>query len=397
MKVLVLTQLFPNKKQPSLGIFIKERIKEVTELCDLKVVAPVPWFPPLKIFKRWYRFSQIPYHENTEGLEVFHPRFFIIPKIGRSFYGILYFLSVFPYILRLRKGFDFDILDVHWAYPDGFAGVLLGKLLKKPVAVTVRGTDIELFTRYFLLNTLIARTLKHADLVIAVSGALKKKILELGIPKEKVKVIPNGVDTKKFRPIDKTKSRVELELPIEKTIILSVGNLVELKGFHYLINAISEIKKGELNNIFLVIVGEGRFKFELEKQIVKLGLDLTVRLESFKPHEELPKWYSAADLFCLASEREGWPNVILEALACGRPIVATNVGGIPEIIRSQDYGILVKDQDPMELAEAIKRALEKDWDCKKLIEYAQENTWAKCANRISQQFEEVIDNKVVRD
>lgn len=390
MKVLVLTQLFPNKEQPLLGIFVKERMKGVAEFCGLKIVAPVPWFLPLKTFKRWYRFSQIPYHEVIDGLDVFHPRFFLVPKVGRCFYGILYFLSVFPHILRLRKGFDFDILDVHWAYPDGFAGVLLGKLLKKPVAITVRGADVVNYPKYLLLRKLISHSLSRADIIIAVSNALKEEVLKLGISKEKVKVILNGVDVKKFYPMEKIEARSQLKLSMEKTIIISVGSLLKRKGFHNLIKAISDLEKREFDNIILFIIGEGPYKSKLQEQIDWLNAGSFVRLIGFKNHEELPKWYNAADFFCLASEREGCPNVIIESLACGVPIVATKVEGVPEIICSKDYGILVENQKG--LAEAIKRALNKDWDYKKLIQYAKENTWAKCANKVFQEFKKVLNH-----
>jgi len=387
LEVLVLTQLFPNKEQPSLGVFVKERIKELAKLCNLKVVAPVPWFPPLKVFNRWYQFSQVPYYETIDGLDVLHPRFFLIPKMGRCFYGILYFLSIFSSIVKLRKKFDFDLIDVHWVYPDGFAGVLLGKLLKKPVVVTVRGADIADFPKYFLLRKPIAYTLKETNAVIAVSEALKEKVLKLKTPEQKIAVVLNGVDAGKFRPTDKTEARRSLNLSLEETIVLSIGNLIKRKGFDELIKVVSEIKKGGFNNLVLLIVGEGPDRSRLQIQINRLKANSYVKLVGYKEHRELYKWYSAADLFCLASRREGCPNVILEALACGIPVVATKVEGVPEIIRSEDYGILVVSQNSMALAKAITEALKKDWNRKKLVEYARENSWKKCANKVFQEFE----------
>jgi len=366
-------------------------MKEVAKLCDLKVVAPVPWFPSLKFFKRWYRFSQIPHYETIDGLDVFHPRFFLIPKTGRCFYGILYFLSIFSSILKLRKKFDFDLIDVHWAYPDGFAGVLLGKLLKKPVVVTVRGADIADFPGYFLLRKLIAYTLKEADAVIAVSRALKEEVLKLKIPERKIAVVLNGVDVDKFHPADKIEVRKKLKLSLEETIVLSIGNLIKRKGFDELIKAVSEIKRKGFDSIVLLIVGEGPDRPRLQMQINRLKANSYVKLVGYKEHKELYKWYGAADLFCLASSREGCPNVILEALACGIPVVATEVEGVPEIIRSEDYGILVPSQNGMALGKAITEALNKKWNRKKLIEYVRENSWEKCANKVFQEFEKVLN------
>ena len=393
LRVLVLTQIFPNKEQPSLGIFVKERIKKVAKFCDLKIVAPVPWFPPLRTFKRWYGFSQIPRYEIIEGLEVFHPRFFLIPKIGRCFYGILYFLSVFSHIFRLHREFDFDLMDVHWAYPDGFAGILVGKLLRKSTLVTARGTDINLYPKFRLIRSQIIYTLQNADRIISVCQALKDRIIQLGIPESKVVVIPNGVNIRKFEPIPKAEARKQLGLPLDRTFILSVGGLIHRKGFHHIIDAISIIRKKEKKDVCLIIVGEGEYREKLERQIDRLGLSSFVKLVGAKPHDEVYKWYSMANIFCLASSREGWPNVLLEALACGLPVVATNVWGSPEVICSNEYGILVDKQDGRLLAEAITQGLEKDWDREKLVEYAKENSWDKCANKVFHEFKKVLNHE----
>lgn len=393
LNILTLTSLFPNRQQPFLGVFVKERMAKVAKFCNLKIVAPVPWFPPFRIFKKWYPFSQIPLKETREGIEVFHPRFIIIPKMMRTFYGLLYFLSVFPYILKIRRRFDFDLIDAHWIYPDGFAAVLIGNLFKKPVVVSARGTDINLYPKRLLIRKQIVYTLKNADKIIAVCEALKNKMIRLGISQDKIEVIPNGVDIEKFKPISKIEARKELNLPIDKKMILSVGHLVEKKGFHYLIDAIYEIKNNGNRNAppLLVIVGKGDYRLKLENKIKELNLDGGVKLVGAQSHNELYKWYSAADLFVLASSSEGWPNVIFESLACGIPVVATNVDGVPEVLCSDEYGILVDKQDGKCLADTIITALHKTWDYKKLIGYAQENTWDKCAEKIFKQFEEVVN------
>ncbi|MEW5768358.1 MAG: glycosyltransferase family 4 protein [bacterium] len=364
----------------------------MAKLCELKVVAPVPWFPPLKLFKKWYKFSQIPFREEIDGLEVYHPRFIVLPKIGRSLYGFLYFLAVVPLLKRIAKEYPFDHLDVHWAYPDGFAGILLAKLLKKTVSITVRGVDIISFTRYSLLRRLIVYALKRADLTIAVCDDLKRRVLDLGVGREKVVTVSNGVDVDRFYMIEKISTREALKLPLEKTIILSVGHLIERKGFHYLIEAVSKIVTAGRKDILLLVIGEGEYRPILERQIENLGLSDFVRLMGAKSHTELYKWYSAADLFCLVSNSEGWANVILEALATGTPVVATAVGGLPEIIPSEEYGILVEDQDVGKLARAIERALDKEWETGKLIAYAQENSWNKCAGKVLERIEAIASS-----
>jgi len=394
MKILTLTTLFPNKLQPIHGIFIKKRIEALAKFAEIKVVAPVPWVPFSS--SKYSIYSQIPVREIESGLEVFHPRYVIAPKIGRPLYGFMYFLSIYSFIKNLAKSYNFDLLDVHWAYPDGFAGVLLAKSFKKPVIITVRGTDINLYPKYFLRRRLIIYALKKADKIISVCEALKKRVINLGINESKTVVIPNGIDTKLFYHLDKLSVRKILNLPLNKKIILSIGHLVELKGFHYVIEAIHKlITIHKLRNILLLIIGEGPYRKKLESKIKRLNLNNYVRLIGQIPNEKLVYWYNAADVFCLASSREGWPNVLFESLACGTPVVTTAVGGIPEIICSDKYGILVKSQDSEELAKALKKALEKNWDIKAIVNYARKNTWENVAKNIYYEFKKIIDKKYV--
>jgi len=359
MKVLVFTSLFPNNMEPNKGVFIKERMRNVAKYCEIEVVAPVPYFPPIGIFKKWYKFSQIKNRENIEGLKTCHPRFFVTPKVGMLFYGFFMFLSVFTTVKQIKKGFNFDLIDAHYIYPDGFAAVLLGKVFKKPVVVSARGTDINLYPFFPFIRKQIIYTMKNAKKIISVCEALKDKMISLGVQKDKIEVIPNGVDTKKFKVISQLKSRTNLELPIDRKILLSVGCLVKHKGFQRLIGALDIIKKGwdKHKPPFLVIVGDGPYRTKLELKIKQLRLENDTALVGVKPHADLYKWFNAADLFCLASSREGWPNVLLEALACGVPVVATRVDGIPEIIYSEEYGFLVDNQDKKQLAKAISDGL----------------------------------------
>ena len=394
MKILTIATLFPNNVQPVHGLFVKERIKALAKLCQLKIMAPVPFFPPLKLFHKYYLYSQVKKRENIEGLDVLHPRFFTIPRLVPFLDGFFFFLSLLPRIIRIRKNFPFDAIDVHIAYPEGFGAVLLAKLFRKPVTVTVRGHDINDFPKSYVKRKMITYALRNANKVIAVCNDLKWNAVTLGVPEGKISVIPNGVDVSKFHPIDKEKARKELGLPLDQNIILSVGHLQELKGFHHLIDAVSLIKE-EIGNILLVIVGgeqhgDKNFRPQLEKQIEHLKLHDHVRLVGAKLHHELFEWYSAADLFCLASSSEGWPNVIFEALSCGKPVVATSVGGIPEIIYSDEYGILVKQRNGLHFAKAILTALKKKWDEEKLIEYARENTWDNVALKVYKELQTIV-------
>ncbi|NUO78909.1 glycosyltransferase family 4 protein [candidate division KSB1 bacterium] len=387
MKVLVFTTLYPNHLSPNFGVFVKERMTSFARWHghEVMVVAPVPYYPPIKLGARW-KYSQIKTREEVEGLEVYHPRYFMTPKVGMSTYGMTMFLSVLPLIKRIQRKFDFDLIDSHYVYPDGFAAIKLGEHFNKPVVVSARGSDINLFARFPIIRRLLRHTLAHAEHVIAVCQALKDAMMQLGAPAEKISVIPNGVDASKFYPRDKEESRRALNLP-EKRIILSVGELIPRKGFHVLIKALKLcLAQRGVHDLCLVIVGEGAYRNELEKLIAELQLEEHVKLVGAQPHAELRRWYSAADYFCLASEREGWPNVVLEALACGTPVIATKVWGIPEIITSEAFGILT-NRNEEDLAQALARAMNTAWNKAALVQYARERTWEKVARAVEETFE----------
>lgn len=393
MKVLVFTSLYPNDVWPNHGVFIKERMSQFAKLdgCELKVIAPVPYFPAVKLNWRW-QFSRVARREFRDGIEVYHPWYFITPKVGMAFYGWMMFLSVLPMVKRIQKDFDFDLIDAHYIYPDGFAAIQLGRLFKKPVVVSARGSDVNLYRTFPLIRKLLQHVLQKADRVVAVSQALKQAIIQLGIPEEKICNIPNGVDTEKFYSMRKEEARRELGLSSGR-IILSVGNLTANKGFDLLIRSL-RILADEYHekDLQLVIVGDGPFRSALARAIASVRLHDRVRLVGAVPHDTLYLWYNAADVFCLASSREGWPNVVLESLACGTPVVATPAGGIPEIICSDKVGLL-SERDEKKIAAAIFAALQKKWVTGELVEYAKNHTWSRTASAVQRVFETVLGVK----
>jgi glycosyltransferase involved in cell wall biosynthesis len=389
MKVLVFTTLYPNNIWPNHGVFIKERMSRFARLdgCEVKVIAPVPYFPPIRLNWRW-KFSQVASRELSHDIAVYHPRYFMTPKIGMALYGWMMFLSVLPTVKKVKKNFEFDLIDAHYVYPDGFAAVLLGSLFSKPVVVSARGSDINLLRTFPLIRKLLQYVLRKAARVVAVSNALKEAMVQLGIPEAKISAIPNGVDAKKFYPLPKQQARRELGLPDRKTV-LSVGNLTDNKGFDLVIKSFRVLAdKFHEKDIQLAIVGDGPYRSHLEKLISSLRLDDRVRMVGAVSHDKLHFWYSAADLFCLGSSREGRPNVVLESLACGTPVVATPVGGIPEIISSENVGLLCK-RDESKIAEAIRTALRKSWCTEEIVAYANKFTWEQTAVAVRDVFDSV--------
>jgi teichuronic acid biosynthesis glycosyltransferase TuaC len=376
MRILVITSVFPNSKQPNLGVFVRERMFRVAKHCELKVIAPVPWFPFINRIKKDYR-PKVPYIEVQDGVEVYHPRFFNIPRFFKFMDGFFFFLTSIFTVWEVRRSFNFDIIDSHFAYPDGFGSVLFGRVFRRPITLTIRGT-IRKLTEYSLIRAQIKYALKSAAKVFTVSNDLKKAVAEFGIPEEKVVVIPNGVDIEKFRPMEKIKARKELGLPIDKKIIISVGGLVERKGFHRVISVIPEIKKRLPDVIYMVVGGpsvEGNYEPVLRQMVKELGLEKDVLFAGPQPHEKLHRWLSASDIFCLATSNEGWANVFLEAMACGLPVVTTRVGGNEEVVVSEDYGLLFNIGDKQAMIDTILKALRKNWNREIIVRYAKSNSW----------------------
>jgi glycosyltransferase involved in cell wall biosynthesis len=277
-------------------------------------------------------------------VQVDHPRYLLVPKFGVPAAAILLYMASLAF-LRNRP-VDFDLIDAHYFYPDGVAAILLGRALKKPVVITARGTDINLLPNYDLPRRQIRFAARRAAALITVSQALKDALVSLGIPAERITVLRNGVDLEYFRPSDREAIRAKLH--VQGRTLLSVGHLIERKGHDITISALAQ-----LQDYTLLIGGEGPERAKLEELANRLGVRDRVKFLGFVPHENLRDYYTAADALVLASSREGWPNVLLEAMACGTPVVASAVWGNPEVVSDSAAGVLMRSRTPYDLVDAI--------------------------------------------
>jgi glycosyltransferase involved in cell wall biosynthesis len=386
MRVLTFTSLFPNSARPQFGVFVYQRMAHFAKRAGncVHVVAPVPYFPAWLPDKQRQYWSQIPSQEQINNITVYHPRYPLLPGVSMAVHGLLMFLGSYSLVRRLRGAMDFDCIDAHYVYPDGCAAVLLGKAFNLPVIVTARGSDINLFPAFRSIRPQILWTLQRAMGVIGVSAALKDAMIALGISQEEIEVIGNGVDLARFEPIDSKEAKNRLGIPLDARAIVSVGGLTPVKGFEFLIAALAAILP-RYPRARLYIVGEGNARSKLESLIQELGLQEQVFLVGSKPNDELKFWYSAADLSCLVSAREGWPNVVQESLACGTPVVATRIGGIPEIITSQELGVFVA-QNRESIATGLEFALNKQWERSAIVSHARRRTWDDVAIEVENYF-----------
>jgi glycosyltransferase involved in cell wall biosynthesis len=300
MKVLTFSTLFPNAARPAHGIFVETRLRQLVTSGQVHstVVAPVPWFPFIhSIFGRYGAHARAPRAEARHGVAVLHPRFPVLPKIGMTLAPFLLYAAVVPAVERVLRRRTFDLIDAHYFYPDGVVAVMLGRRLNLPVVVTARGTDINLIAEYRLPRRMIRWAARHAAAIIAVSDALKGKLVALGTDSARIHVLRNGVDTEFFKPLERKPIRQDASIP-PKTL-LSVGNLLAFKGHGIAIEALALLPE-----CHLVIAGEGPDRAAFEALARRCGVAERVRFAGALCQEELRRYYARADALVLASSRE---------------------------------------------------------------------------------------------
>jgi teichuronic acid biosynthesis glycosyltransferase TuaC len=354
VRILTFTTLYPSEARPQHGIFVEARLRKLVEsgAVESRVIAPCPWFPFMSPrFGHYSNFARVPREEIRYGLQVEHPRYPLLPKIGMSSAPIGLFSAVLPLLRRqIREGRDFDLIDAHYFYPDGVAAVLLGRALARPVVVTARGDDLDLIAHFTIPRRWICWAAKHAEGLVTVSSGLKRRLTALGTAPDRVRMLRNGVDLAVFRPADRDAARHTLGFA--RPTLLAVANLVAKKRHLLIVDALPE-----LSDVDLVIVGEGPEREAIEARARAHGVSDRVRLLGHIPQGRLPEIYSAADLLVLPSLREGWPNVLLESMACGTPVVVSNFPGVDDIVIAPEAGRILVESTPSHLAETVRELL----------------------------------------
>lgn len=387
LRLLTFSTLYPHSGRPNHGIFVENRLRQLVGTGEAisTVVAPVPWFPSTsRRFGDWARNAEAKRREIRHGLAVSHPRYSLPPKVGMSVAPFALFATAAFEIRKLRSaGTEFDLIDGHYLYPDGVAAVALGRAFNKPVILTARGSDVTQYPDYAAPRRMIQWAMRNAAALISVSAGLKAAMVELGAPAPKVTVLRNGIDLNLFRVSDPAPVRAAWN--IEGKLLLSVGHLIRRKGHHLAIEALTD-----LPDWTLAIVGEGPEKAALQARAVALGVDRRVIFCGSHSHESLPSYYSAADLLILASSREGWANVLLEAMACGTPVVASNIPGNAEVVNDVAAGEVVQQNTPSCFAETIKRVYAKKIPRAATRAYAENFSWEATSQGQLNLFREVI-------
>ncbi|MGE0383618.1 MAG: glycosyltransferase [Gammaproteobacteria bacterium] len=355
IRTLLFSSLYPNAAQPYHGLFVEERLRQLVARYPVsaRVCAPVPWFPSANPrFGQYATFANVPAREQRHGLACWHPRYPVLPKIGMSLAPTLMAAALQrPVARELAAAGGVDLIDAHFFYPDGVAATLIGRRLGLPVVITARGSDINLYTRHALPRAQILAAARRAAAIVAVSTALADAIADLGIPRAKIVVLRNGVDLERFAPGADAATMRAARWPGRK-VLLTVCHLVPLKGVDVLLRALARLPEA-----VLVVAGEGPEEPRLRALAHELGVAARVEFEGYVPAAKLPMYYGAADVTLLASSREGMPNVVLESIACGTPVVATAVGGVPEVVCVPEAGRLVRARTGEAFAAAIGELL----------------------------------------
>lgn len=352
LRVLTLSTLFPDATRRNFGVFVERQTLGLAAHPDveLRVVAPVGLPPfPLGLRGKHAALARLPLGEQWKGVDVYRPRFLALPGTAGRFHVAALTRALVPLLTDLRRDFPFDVIDASFFFPDGVAGVELGKRFGVPVSIKARGSDIHHWGMAAATAGQVRDAGRAAAGLLAVSDAMKRDMVSMGMPAGRIRVHRTGVDLGQFAPTDRAAAKAALNVP--GALIVSTGALIERKGHDIVIEAIAA-----LPNATLIVAGEGAYRPALEARIAELGLGERVRLLGAVPHGEMPALLAAADAMALASANEGLANAWVEALACGTPVVIPDVGGASEVVTERAFGRLV-GRSPAGFASGIAAVL----------------------------------------
>jgi teichuronic acid biosynthesis glycosyltransferase TuaC len=386
LRILSLSSVYPTPHNPGAGLFVRARLQRMAVRSELKVLAPVFLFDAKSGTGRGWR--------RDGAAEVLHPSWFYLPGSG-VLTPVLLGIEMWWPLVRLRRTFPFQVIDAHFGYPEGIAAAMLAALTRSPFTITFRGSEF-LHGGYPLRRRLLRWALRRANRVIAVSEQLRQLAVAMGADPARTRAIPNGLDTSLYWPRDRCQARRKHGISADALIILTAGHLIELKGHHHAVAALKSLREKGVAAQLLIAGGEPSrglpsFEPKIRRLVVELGLQDHVRFVGQVTPDTLAELMSAANVFCLASSREGWPNVVHEAMGCGTPVVATRVGAVPELIPSDRYGLIVAPNDPAALAEGFAEALRKNWDREAVCAWAQSRSWEQVAAEVLEQMQEIVD------
>jgi glycosyltransferase involved in cell wall biosynthesis len=394
LRILSLSTVFPNQEDPILGTFVQSRLRNIAALpgVDLRVVAPIPLLDYTNFRHRLFRLGGVPWHSTGGGLDIRHPRWVYPPVVG-GLNGLLLGVELLPYLAGLRQSFRFDVIDAHFAHPEGVAACVLAACFGCPFTITLRGNEV-VHAQSRWKRKWMRWAFRRASRIFAVSGRLRSFAIANGANPDATLVVPNGVDPAIFHPRDRQEVRRSLGILPTELLVLSAGYLTELKGHHRVVRAVKSARERGLA-ARVVILGGGLgdpFADEIRRTIERTQMQAHVTLAGRVGSATVAAWMAAADLFCLASDREGWPNVVHEALASGTPVVATDVGAVPDLIPDARYGVVVARGEQTALDAAVLDSLTHSWDRTAIAAWGMARTWHDVASEVLREISAAVDS-----
>ena len=394
MKIVSLSSSFPSPVHPTAGIFVLHRLAAVARLgADIEVVHPMATCP---LIGRLRDRGPVPAREVRGGLTVHHRPFAYLPGLLKRLDGHSYYRGLVRWMEAYCRRRRIDLLDAHFAWPDGVGASYLARRLGLPYVLTLRGT-INSRAGLPAFRARLADAVRRADAVISVSGPMADLAVELGARAERVGVIANGVDAETFKPIPRDEARRRLGLAADGPLIVCVASAKPQKGHEDLIAALARLQAAARVVLVGGPSGSGRYERRLAGQARVRGLADRVVFAGRQDPSRVADYLNAADVSVLASHSEGCPNVVLESLACGTPVVATAVGAVPDLLRAGQTGLIVPPRDPAALAEALDGALTADWSREAIRASVQDRSWAAVGERVLAVFHEVLDGRTRQD
>jgi teichuronic acid biosynthesis glycosyltransferase TuaC len=383
LKVLMLTRLFPSQMLPSFGTFCMERAKALSMSTDVRVMVPTPYFPNwLPGRMEWKRWARVEREGLTpEGIPVSFPRYLSIPGGATWFQGVAMAQAVRQDFKKHFKDWRPDVIDGHFAFPDGYAATQLGKALGVPVMVTCHGSDLRQYPDLPIAGKMTRWTLRTANRVISVSSDLYNSSIEYGTLRNNAVFLQNGVDPEKFQLLDQAQLRAQLNLPLNRKIAIQVAALIDRKDQSLALQALATMRLRGVSPPLLLLIGEGPLKEQLEKEVQRLNLENDVRFLGTRPHAEVALWMGAADWLLLTSKAEGWATVYFEAMSCGRPVITSNVSSAKDAISDPAYGIVVESRTAAAFADAMTAAAMRQYDAQAIRRYAEMHSWSRWAEK----------------
>ena len=388
LKILSFSTLFPNTAQPRHGIFLEHRLAHLARAGTLSIrhVAPVPYFPSgHPRFGRYAQFARVPHADVRAGLPVTYPRFPLLPKVSMSAAPWLLAAAMLRHLRRIRRaGFDFDLIDAYYLYPDGVAAAVLARILRKPLLLTAFGSDVSQIPAYALPRRALLWAARQAPLMTVVCQALKDELVRLGVPADRMRVVLHGVDLHLFRP-PADRAALRDSFGMAGPMLISVGHLIDRKGHDIAIRAMPD-----LPGHTLLIAGDGPREAALRQLACDLGLGERVRFLGHVDQDRLPALMGAADVLVNCSDREGIANVLIEAMACGTPVAATAVWGSPEAVTTPAAGVLLRERSAAALVDGIRALQAAPPDRAVTRRHAETFTWERTATEHLQAIRDTL-------